>query len=148
MAATTTISTGSLDAFTFEIGRVLCDGADKGMIYAKIRGDYWGIPGREGSYAIQMIVGAALANNPGETRALVCDLSELIYTGGDRLLSWRHLLLRMTGGAVPFAVVSSPSNHDRIRSLIDYEDDELLVDVLVRSVDEATLSMCQRSGGP
>jgi hypothetical protein len=68
----------------------------------------------------------------------VCDLSGLVYSGGDRLLGWRHNLR----DGIPDALVVSNSNRARVESLIDDEDELSLLARVYASVDEAMHALC------
>ena len=142
---------GSLGVFEFTIDSITLQRTDRGgLLYVRIAGDYWGMPNRhEGSEAIRMIIAAALASPYAPALAVICDLSGLVYSGGDQLLGWRHLLPVHKGKPTPFAIVSSDANRARIASLIAYEDDDSLADVLRPSVDDAVSYLERRlsSGG-
>src|SRR6185369_7295409 len=119
---------GALGGFEFTIDSISLDRADRRsphvLLYVKIAGNYWNRPRYEGSSAMTMIVAAALASPHTPAAGLVCDLSELAYPGGDQLLRWRHLPPFREGRGLPFAIVPSEANREKIASLIADEADD------------------------
>jgi hypothetical protein len=130
--------TGTLEHLQFRV-RVL-QGATRAsaVLLVAIVGDYRRPESRaDGGALIEMILGAASSNPRGPCTALVLDLAELTYTGGDRLLDWRHSISSKPGRVYPFAIITSDSNRQAIRSLIEYEDDHELEKSLHGNLEEA-----------
>jgi hypothetical protein len=104
----------------------------------KPSGKYWlGQGSPEGGIFIAMIVGAAMANPWGSGQALILDLREVDYLGGDRLFYWRDVLNRfkLPVESYGLALVCSDANRKRVQSLI--EDEERTELIIYPSVEEA-----------
>ncbi len=81
----------------FTIAPVDCPGNKRRIVSVAVAGDYWDPATRaEGGAALSMIVAASLKHPNGPFEGLICDLSAVNYSGGDRLLNWRYQLTKAT----------------------------------------------------
>jgi hypothetical protein len=130
---------GTLAGLAFSISTTECKTGT--ITRVEVQGDYWA-NGTEGGSFLEMIISAALAAPWAPVPAMLCDLSKLIYTGGDRLLIWRHLLDKQTRPPLRYALLASAHNFAHIASLIDYEDDDALRSLLFSDEADALQFLC------
>ena len=98
----------------------------------------------EGGIFIKMIVAAALENPRGRGIGLVCDFTDLEYSGGDYLLAWRGIPPLRSVANYQIGVVSSLKNREYIQSLIESDDEEELRANHFRSVADAVYTFLSR----
>lgn len=93
-----------------------------------------------------MIVAAALQNPFGHGIGLVCDLSQLAYSGGDRLLQWRDIPPLRHTPHYSLGVVSSEENRASIQSLILENGDHELETNHFSSLNKAVSTLIRGPG--
>lgn len=97
-----------------------------------------------------MVVAAALAWERGPGIGLVVDMSDLEYSGGDRLFLWKYKVANvgLKGPAYKVALVQSPKNHDRIQSLLEEEEDQHLMKASFDTLDDAINYVISETSAP
>ena len=130
---------GTIEWLAFTISTLSCETLTLDATCVGFSGSYWEPGGkREGGTFMGTVIAGALRGPAKLPSRFICDLSSLVYSGGDRLLGWRHQLR----DGMPDAIVVSVLNRSRVESLIVDEDESALLVRVHGSLDEAMRALC------
>lgn len=129
-----------------DVGRIYVSSTVAEIAYVSCQGQYITAGAGEACRPLLMAIRAALAWDSNRTTSgLIADLKGLEYRGGDRLLSWRHdkTVRECVGDRV--CIVASRGNHPHIKSLLEDEDDEPMLDHCHHSILRAVEDIMKRA---
>jgi len=133
---------GTIEWLAYTISTLSCAVSKQELTCVGFSGEYWEPGGkREGGPFMGTVIAGALGSPANAAGGFICDLSGLVYPGGDRLLVWRHKLR----DGMPDAIVVSESNRARVESLINDEDEPALLARVHASIDQAMRALCGAS---